>query len=503
MARAEVAVVGAGPAGLAAAAVLADHSADVVLVDEQERPGGQSFRQPPTTFTVTNRVPSGSLIASAEVAGLRKLPRTVVWALFDSPSQAWTLGLAGDDGLDRLDVEHVVVATGAVELPVAFPGWTVPGVMGAGGVQSFAKSEKLVPGRRFVLAGAHPLVLLVADQLAASGADVAAVALAQPRPAMREALGASVRLRGCLARVGGAAGSLLRLRRAGVRVLFSHVIVAAVGTDAVEAVRLRPVDAEWQPTGAEDVVVCCDTLGLGYGLVPATELTRQAGCAHAWRSSAGGWIAEHDEWQRTDKVGISVAGETTGIAGAEQAVEEGRLAALGVLQALGRLEPAEAHRLAISVRRRLRRLRRFSALVAESFEPRRDALALLAEGETVVCRCEEVTAAQLRAALAAHPHLGDVDAVKQLTRVGMGPCQGRFCHATVAALTADAAARGFDEVGQYTSRPPARPLRLGDLADADIEVSDRALHGPTPDSRKRAFPRSPPTDSNRRPPPCL
>ena len=228
----------------------------------------------------------------------------------------------------------------------------------------------------------------------------------------------------------------------------------------------EPVDTAWRPTGAPDLFFSCDTLVVGYGLVPSTELTRQAGCRHSWRSSAGGWTAEHDTWQRTNKHGISVAGEVSGVAGAEQAEEEGRLAALGILQSLGRIDDLEARRLATPVRKRLRRLRRFSALVQETFEPRRDALALLADDETVVCRCEEVTAGQLRAALAAHPHLGDVDAVKQLLRVGMGPCQGRFCHATVAAITADMTQRDFEELGAFTARPPAKPLRLGDFADA-------------------------------------
>jgi hypothetical protein len=104
--------------------------------------------------------------------------------------------------------------------------------------------------------------------------------------------------------------------------------------------------------------------------------------------------------------------------------------------------------------------------VQERFEPRRAALAELADGTTVVCRCEDVTADELRRALAAHPHLGDADAVKQLTRVGMGPCQGRFCQLTVAALTAAATGRGVAELGPFTARPPVKPMTLGRLADA-------------------------------------
>jgi NADPH-dependent 2,4-dienoyl-CoA reductase/sulfur reductase-like enzyme len=251
-----------------------------------------------------------------------------------------------------------------------------------------------------------------------------------------------------------------------VPVLFSHVVAAAEGVDALEAARLRPVDDAWRPTGGAEVRFECDTLALGYGFVPSNELARQAGCSHTWRSAAGGWVTDHDMWQRASRRGIYVAGEVTGVAGAEQAEEEGRLAAFGILQELGTLDAGEAARLAAPVRRRLRSLRRFSTVVQERFEPRRGALAALADGPTVVCRCEEVTADELRSALAAHPHVGDADAVKQLTRVGMGPCQGRFCQLTVAAMTAAATGRSVAELGPFTARPPVKPLPLGRLADA-------------------------------------
>jgi thioredoxin reductase len=478
--QADVGIVGAGPAGLAAAVLLAEHGLDVALVDEQALPGGQIYRQPPETFTAGGIDARGRrLLDAVEGAGLRRLHRTLVWGVFEpdeaeaialngsTPAVGWVLALAGDRGLERLAVRHVLVATGAYDLPVAFPGWTLPGVMGAGGVQAFVKSQKLLPGRRFVLAGAHPLLLLVADQLLAAGADVAAVALAQPRPTTADALRTAARLRGRVTGVAAAAGAVRRLRRAGVSILFSHLVAEAEGADAVESVRLRPVDAGWRPTGGADAQFECDTLALGYGFVPSTELVRQAGCAHAWRSAAGGWVAEHDDWQRASKAGISVAGEVTGVTGAEQAEEEGRLAALGILQDLGALDAGTASRLAVPVRRRLRSIRCFSAVVQEHFEPSRAALAGLATGPTLVCRCEEVTADELRSALAEHPHLGDSDAVKQLTRVGMGPCQGRYCHLTVAALTAAATGRDIADLGPFTARPPAKPIPLGRLADAN------------------------------------
>lgn len=481
MQRADVAVVGAGPAGLAATAVLAGRGIDVVLIDEQPSPGGQIYRQPPETFAVARR-PGGSadargrtLIDALHAAPVRWFPRTLVWGLFEPNEDdairarssetrpLWVLALADEHELDRLAVRHVLLAPGAYDLPVAFPGWTLPGVMSAGGVQAFVKSQHLLPGRRFVLAGGHPLLLLVADQLLGAGADVAAVAFAQPRPTWREALTVASRLHGRLGQMAGAAPTILRLRRAGVPLLSSHLIAAAEGTTSLEAVRLRPVDQRWRPTG-RDVRLDCDTLALGYGFVPSTELARQAGCAHVWRPAAGGWVTEHDDWLRASCPGISVAGEVVGVAGADQAEEEGRLAAAGILLELGRAGAEDAERMATGPRRRLRSLRRFSAVVQERFAPRLETLPELVDDQTTICRCEEVTAGRLREALAAHPHVGDVDAVKQLTRVGMGPCQGRFCHLSVAALTAAAGGRNVGEVGHFTARPPVKPVSLGWLA---------------------------------------
>jgi thioredoxin reductase len=367
--------------------------------------------------------------------------------------------------VSRLAARRLVLAPGAYDLPVALPGWTLPGVMTAGGVQSLVKSQQVLPGRRFVLAGAHPLLLVVADQLLDVGADLAAVALAQPRPAVREAAADLARLRGDWARIRDLAGTLARLRRAGVRVEYSTLPVSAEGAAAVERVRLARVDGEWRPVDAGRAVDC-DTLVAGFGFVASSELARQAGCAHRWDGRAGGWVVGHDDWMRTSVASVHVAGEITGVAGAEQALTEGRLAALGALVGLGRLDEPEAERRAAPVRRELARRRRFSTLVQERFAPRLDALAGLATDGTLVCRCEGIDAGALRASLAANPHLGTLDAVKLLTRAGMGACQGRMCQPTVTQLVAAATGRPPGDLGPYRARPPVKPIPLAQLAAA-------------------------------------
>ena len=500
MHHAEIVVVGAGPAGLGAALVLAGHGADVLVVDEQARPGGQIYRQPPEGFTVPSAgvgYAAGKelLTRAATAKGIHWRTGTVAWGIFGArtpldpygfepgdgeSASGLVVALAGPSGIQRVEASRILLAPGAYDLPVAFPGWTLPGVMAAGGVQAFVKAQGLVPGRRFVLAGAHPLLLVIAEQLLAAGADLAAVAFAQPRPAVVEGLRDLAALRGNWMRLRDAVGPLLRLRRADVPVHTGTVVTAAEGERNLERVRLARVDRHWRPVARGSLEFSCDTLALGYGFVPASELSRQAGCEHRWRPEAGGWIARHDAWLRSTQPSISVAGELTGVAGAEQALEEGRLAALGILQDLGRLSPARAEAAAAPVRRRLATLRRFSTVVQRRFAPRHEALALLATDATVICRCEEITAGGVRAALRDNFHIGTADALKLLTRVGMGPCQGRMCMLGVSHLIAAETGRDLARIGTYRARPPAKPIPLAALADAASERLGMRENGEEP-----------------------
>jgi D-hydroxyproline dehydrogenase subunit alpha len=476
MQDADVAIVGAGPGGLAAALEFADAGASVVVVDEQPLPGGQIYRQPPASFDVRRNL-RGSvydigkdlLARAAEARNVRWLNGTTVCGVLQADNESVELLLAGTDGLSQLESRKLLLAPGAYDLPVALPGWTLSGVMAAGAVQAFAKSQQLLPGSRFVLAGAHPLLFVVADQLLAAGADVAAVAFAQARPPVREALADLARLRGASSRVGELAGPLLRLRRAGVPVLLSTLPVAVEGDVAVERVHLSAIDRTWRPVGQSRSFEC-DTLVLGFGFVPSSELARQAGCDSRWDEAAGGWIVPHDRWMRTSMPAIAVAGEITGIAGAEQSIEEGRLAALGILTDLGGLSAREIGKRAAGVRRHLAARRRFTAVVRRRFGLRADALAELATADTVVCRCEDVTAGVLREALAANPHLGTLDAVKLLTRVGMGPCQGRMCQHTVTQIMAASTGRPPADLGPYRARLPVKPIPLAALAAAQVSA---------------------------------
>ncbi|WP_144122958.1 NAD(P)/FAD-dependent oxidoreductase [Catellatospora sichuanensis] len=484
----DVVVVGAGPAGLAAAATLGRHGARVTVVDEQQRPGGQIYRQPPTGHTRTGRRTEAGRALLAEAAAaphLDWLPDTVAWGVFGTraglddyagPAPApgrLRLGVHTPDGGRTLEPAALVLTAGAYDLPVPFPGWTLPGVLTAGGVQTFLKAQGLLPGRRFVLAGGHPLLLVVAAQLVAAGAHVVEVAFSQHLrtllPGPRD-LAAAV---GNAAKLAEGAAALRHLRRARVPVRFGTVIRAAHGDPELDGVVLSRVDAAGLPVPGTERTVACDVLALGYGFVPSTELARQAGCAVAWRPAEGGWIVDHDDWMRTSVPGISVAGELTGVAGAEQAEVEGRLAAYGTLQTLGLLDADRAAALARPVRRILARRRRFAAAVLSRFAPDPAALNALVTDDTVLCRCEEVTAGDIRRALCDHPHLGTANAVKLLTRAGMGLCQGRSCQPAVCRLIAEQTGRSPEQIGAFTAQPPVKPVPLASLAAAARQHDDQ------------------------------
>jgi D-hydroxyproline dehydrogenase subunit alpha len=444
---ADVAVVGAGPAGIAAALAACDRGASVVVIDEQPAPGGQIWRRG------AGAEPAGAAARTA-VAALAASPATVL-----SGTAVWAT--AGDAGLLTVDAAGVpgevraralVVATGAHDRPVAFPGWTLPGVMTAGGAQALAKAQGLAPGRRVVLAGAGPFLLPVARELVARGAAVVALAeatrrrdwLRHARVAVRDA--ARLREYGRYRRA---------LHAAGVEVRWGQVVVRADGVDAVESVTLAPCDAAWRPDMDRAYAVAADALCTAYGFVPAVELARSLGCALTAEGSV-----RCDDDLRTSVPHVFAAGEPTGIGGAELASAEGAIAGAAAAGHAGRGPVAPP---AAGVVRKRRRHARFAALLGDLFAPQ-PGLWELAAPDTVLCRCEDVTLAEARAA-AANSAAGGMGALKIVSRCGQGPCQGRMCAELVARASGQEA-----EHARYSVRPPLRPIALGTLAAAGVSA---------------------------------
>jgi len=472
--RYDLLVVGAGPAGIHAALLADEAGLRVAVVDEQAAPGGQIFRQPPASFAA----PQSSAFASypfgrellANAATAQRIDwylSTSAWGVFQDAQGGIRLTIDTAGGASVLHGRKLLIATGAYDLPVAFPGWTLPGVMSAGGVQTLLKSQFLRSAQRYVLVGSHPLQLLLASQLLDAGAHIAEVAIARPRPRLRELLAGCKALPGNVRLFAQLGGILFKLWRKRVPVRFSTLITRATGTDAVEQVTLSRANEEWQVLPNTERTHRVDGLAVGYGLLASTELARQAGCEVSWKPQRGGWVVDHDEHMRTSNADIYVAGEPAGVAGAAAAYCEGRVAGLAVIRAL-KPEAADSTR-EQTAREAQEKAKPFADTVAEFFAPRLAALARLAEADTLICRCEDVSAGQVKGFLQAHPHVSSVNSVKLACRSGMGPCQGRYCQHTVAHLVADARGIPVPQTGAYTAQAPVKPVPLAHLAVLQVE----------------------------------
>jgi D-hydroxyproline dehydrogenase subunit alpha len=474
----DVVIVGAGPAGLGAAAVLREHGLDVTLIDEQPRAGGQILRQPPRTFTVERWLSAkiydrvkAALQAMNERSDVDwRMSSSVLGILRPSPYRTGgrraghELWIQGPSGCYFLHASTVLVAAGCYERPLAFPGWTLPGVMGAGAIQGFVKSQQFVPGNRFLFVGSHPLQLVVADQLLSAGADVAGVVFTQR---MRSALTAlahpQVMLQNSRQFI-ESARILRRLRRAGVPVKFGASILRVEGASAVE----RATIAMLRPDGTIDSdrteAIDCDRVGVCHGFLASSELPRQAGASVRWREHEGGWLVDHDSWFQSSVGNLFVAGEVTGVAGADAALEKGRVAAIGMLRALGRIDARRAEQLARPFRRRLAGMQRFAQLLHDLARPPQHLADSTMTGEAILCRCESIRRDEFEQQLRENPHVVSSDAAKLLTRVGMGLCQGRMCGDNAVRTLARMRGLSAADVGPFQAQAPVKPVLLGVLA---------------------------------------
>ncbi|MFI5668561.1 NAD(P)/FAD-dependent oxidoreductase [Streptomyces sp. NPDC051704] len=450
----DLAIVGAGPAGLAAAVTAAGLGLRVTLLDAGERPGGQYYRHPAPGLGAARPEAlhhgwsafaerEAALRAHAEAGRIAHLPAHHVWAVVPNGGD-WTLhavaGTGPDEAAATVHARAVLLATGSYERQLPFPGWTLPGVVGAGGAQAMLKSGLVLPGRRVVVAGSGPLLLAVAGSLAAAGARVPAVVEAAAYTAYAGHLPALLRNPGKLGEAATYGSALLRRH---IRLLARHAVTEAHGTDRVEAVTVARLDRDWRPVPGTARRIPCDALAVGHGLVPQLELATGLGCAT--RPAADGTVAlALDAEQRTSVAGIWSAGETGGIGGAQLALLEGEIAAHAIA---GRAVPA-------ALARRRARLRAFAEAMGAAHRPG-DGWTGWLRDDTDVCRCEEVPAGRIREAVA---ELGARDArtVKLLTRSGMGWCQGRMCGPAVAALAGDGPAPD--------RRPLSCPVPLRHLA---------------------------------------
>lgn len=450
----DVAVIGAGAAGMSASVALAGLGLQVVLLDEQGSPGGQIYRG--ITLAPLSRrdmlgpdYAHGHTLAQALAASTVRYEKgAAVWQV----TREHKVSYLRDGRLQTVQARAVLLATGAMERPFPIPGWTLPGVMSAGAAQILLKSSGLAPSEPVVLAGCGPLLYLLGWQYLRAGVQIKAlVDTTRPEDYWRArrhlfaALRAWPYLRKGL--------DLMRsLRSAGIAHYTGAEQLAVEGSEAASALTFS--------VGGKAQRVATRCVLLHQGVVPNIQFSQSLRARHHWDENQLCFSPVSDAWGQLDVPGIYVAGDGAGIGGAQAAALQGKLAALGIASRLGRLSDAERERQAAPLRTGLEanlRIRPFLDAVYQAREEHR-----IPADEVMVCRCEEVSAGELRKFVA----LGCAgpNQAKAFGRCGMGPCQGRMCGLTVTEVIAKARGVSAGEVGYYRIRPPIKPITLGELA---------------------------------------
>lgn len=453
-----VAIVGAGPGGMSAAIEAQRRGARVTLIDEAAKPGGQIFRQSATGHELPLGLPGEQKRKKALLSRFRALldgidyrPNCTAYALFEGPE----LHLSDQHESEVLKPDVVLLATGVCERAVPFPGWTLPGVVFAGGAQALVKSQGLKIGERVVLAGAGPLPIAVAAQLVQAGVQVVAVALLFPLHRMLFQpwalwAGRSIMKEGWQ--------YLNTLRHNNVEVLSMMVPVRADGSHHIESIQMIRHDGTGRPLAGTEKRIGCDVLALNYGFTANSELANMAGAQVEYSPGRGGWLPVTDVFCRTGVNGVLVAGDGAGLRGSWVAEAEGRIA--GAVAACfhdaaktGQLEQELEEEFGLR-----RRHETFQQAVQQSLRLPSGVWGW-ADDDTVVCRCECVPLRRIRQAVA-QGHT-TMNGIKRNTRSGMGWCGGRMCMQNVAAYAG--AGRLHADLQPMTPRPLARPVSLTSL----------------------------------------
>ncbi|MCO5731632.1 NAD(P)/FAD-dependent oxidoreductase [Rhizobium sp. SSA_523] len=446
----DVVVIGAGPAGMSAAIRLRKHGFSVAVIDEQPAPGGQIWRGVERNSGRVSEAlgadyrKGAALVQAFRDCGAEYLPETQVWQI----EEGWNLFLTSGGEARRIGARVVLLANGAQERPVPFPGWTLPGVMTVGAAQILLKAGGMLPQGDVWIAGAGPLPLLYATQLLGLEGRIAGFLDTSRRPG----LAALTKLAGAWRDIPGllkGARWLRDLRKSGNMVRGFHDL-RAVGDERLQYL-------EWQSAGGRRKVKA-DVLLVHEGVVPRIHETLALGCAHDWNDLQNHFTPRLTRWGETSKQGLFVAGDAGGIGGWLAATLSGEIAGLGIANQLDASFDAEGERRKAGLDKRLASARALRPFLDALYPPPTASIA----DEVIVCRCEEVTAAQIRSV--AKVSAPDPNAVKAATRCGMGPCQGRQCGYSVQALIAEAHGIPARDVGFFNIRPPLKPVTLGEIA---------------------------------------
>lgn len=459
----DIVIIGAGPAGMAAANLSGANGASTLLLDEQYGPGGQIYRSIENQAIENKNIlgpdyyKGANLTEELRTAGISYQPGAKVWQVSSESSEYKEVAFSKDSVVRVVHARQIIIATGAQERPFPILGWTLPGVMNAGAAQILLKTCAVAAGDA-VFIGSGPLLYLIIRQYLLAGVPIKAVLDTTPLSNYWHAapyltnglLGYKNLLKG--------RGWIKGIERSGVPFIKGVKGLELVGGNSVQAVKYKK-SGRWHQLETENVF-------LHQGVVPNINLTMSLRCAHKWCSTQLCWHVVTDEWGGTDIPGISVAGDGGSIGGAIAAEHRGAIAAIGALYRTGFVDADKRRRQAAPHRKALAKEKRFRQFLDRLFTPLKQ-FRVPSDNATIVCRCEEITAGSLKDIV----KMGctNPNRLKTYSRCGMGPCQGRFCGLTVSEIISQESGLPVDEVGYYRIRRPVKPVSLGELAKAEIK----------------------------------
>lgn len=457
----DIVIIGAGPAGLCAAIKASAAGACVLLLDENPSVGGQIYR------AITRITPKSHGFLGADYWQGREIaekfaatdadyaPGTTVWSIErtgdgEAPVVP-VIGLSMHGAARMISAKKIILATGALERPMPVPGWTLPGVMSVGAGQIALKSAGIVPQGRLVLAGSGPLLYLFAAQLLDAGVSITALLDTTPRKNWKRAL---PYLAGFLGSPYLAKGLTLLLKvRRKIQVVSNVSSLRIDGQGKAQSITFSRGDHEQK--------LDVDCVLLHQGVIPNINLTSASDCTIEWNEAQRCFQPQLDRYSRTNHLEILIAGDGSGIGGAQYAAVSGSLAAISALSDLSLLKPEQVEADRALLNRERRRYLRGRHFLDALYTPAK-AFRAPVDPDTIICRCEEISAGTLRDVIAMD--VAGPNQLKTFVRCGMGPCQGRLCAQSVTEIIADTKGISPAEVGTYRLRAPIKPVPLREIA---------------------------------------
>jgi NADPH-dependent 2,4-dienoyl-CoA reductase/sulfur reductase-like enzyme len=458
----DVVIIGAGPSGIGAAAVLAEYSLKVLLIDENNQIGGQIWRKPaykPLTGFSGPQPPAlqMNLIAAAgtDKNNLDIITPACVLGVF--PEKHILLSTS-ENRVKEISARRIIFATGAREKVRPFKGWTFPGVMTLGAAQILLKYYGVLASSEVLIAGAGPLVYLLSSQILGAGGKVTTVLDRSSAAAMLNAMWV---IAGQLPQIGQGLLALGRLIKARVSIKHRMQIVEVKSRNTLQEVIAVKIARDGTLLPGSQKHYETQMLACGNGFIPNIELPQLVGCDLTYAADKGGWIVNVDTSMETSVRGIFAAGEITGIAGGDKALIEGQLAALSILKQFGKLSAKKYRVRQTALLAKRKRCERFGAFLNRQWaiHPREWAEI---DDTTIICRCEDITMGAIRSWI--QEGFTSAPDLKKATRCGMGNCQGRTCAPLIYDILAAYDAAGKQGPHPLSVRTPVKPIPLGDLA---------------------------------------